>query len=421
MDCIICHEEKPRKTFNIKQKLTADFDYELELNINKDICEECFKPESIGDKIGVSILQVNVAPYAKDFERAFWEKSDIKRDDIYTLYEIVDILIEKKIRTTTVADKRDTRGIAKAWVDMINPSMRFDIEMPTADQLYSQRCSVVKKKDLEVLLNFPKAVVDGEVCMNYKCTSKHKLSKHRIEELFRMGYATFGKNGEPKFGNNLKEKKRICIRCGEIKDWEGFRVSGQNNVWECLDCESIRYKKYYAENHETMLERAKTPKAKKRRRELEKNPKYIYARRIRGRLKRYMKTALAGSNPCKWNKNTEITNREFVELLEDLSEEWMSEHNYGSGLNLDHEGTWHIDHVIPLCLWEEYKHINPFYNKEAEKDSQIGPNHWTNLRPLCAQENMTRSSRDLDLKEVQAHYEKLKLLYPKRNIGVINV
>ena len=103
-----------------------------------------------------------------------------------------------------------------------------------------------------------------------------------------------------------------------------------------------------------------------------------------------------------------------MELLEDLSEDWMNKNNYGAGSNLDHEGAWHIDHLIPLCLWEEYKHINPFYIKGAEGDEQIGPNHWSNLRPLCAKENMGRDSRDLDLNEVKLHYQKLEGLYPKR-------
>ena len=60
------------------------------------------------------------------------------------------------------------------------------------------------------------------------------------------------------------------------------------------------------------------------------------------------------------------------------------------------------------------KHINPFYIEGAEGDEQIGPNHWSNLRPLCAKENMGRDSRDLDLNEVKLHYQKLESLYPER-------
>ena len=173
-------------------------------------------------------------------------------------------------------------------------------------------------------------------------------------------------------------------------------------------------KEYYVENKEKGLAIAKSPEAKKRRRELEKNPKYIYARRIRNRLKRYIQTAFGGKSPNLWNKRTQVTSKQLVELLEDLSEDWMNEKNYGAGSNLDHEGAWHIDHLIPLCLWEEYKHINPFYIKGAEGDEQIWPNHWSNLRPLCAKENMGRDSRDLDLNEVKLHYQKLESLYPER-------
>ena len=115
-----------------------------------------------------------------------------------------------------------------------------------------------------------------------------------------------------------------------------------------------------------------------------------------------------------WNKKTQVTSKQLVELFEDLSEDWMNENNYGVGPNLDHEGAWHIDHLIPLCLWEKNKNINPFYIEGVEGDEQIGPNHWSNLRPLCAKENMGRDIRDLDLNEVKLHYQKLERLYPER-------
>jgi hypothetical protein len=50
----------------------------------------------------------------------------------------------------------------------------------------------------------------------------------------------------------------------------------------------------------------------------------------------------------------------------------MNWDNYGSGKNGDHVGSWHIDHIIPL---------SKFQGKY--------PNHYTNLQPMWAKENMS--------------------------------
>jgi len=428
MRCIICEEDKKRKSFLVKQELQEGVWFEKEIGINKKICEDCFKPESLGYQVG-DRFHIYIKSYAEEFKQNFWAKSEIKRDDLMSMIEVTNTLLEKGIKDTIprccarseVAenDYKNRRG--RQWVDRKDPNVRFKMMVPTSQAIVLGEASFVKKEDFDRLIKLPREVVRNVTQITYTANCKHKLSKERLDELHKEGWVKYGVNKEPRFGNHLIHKKRACVICGEIKDWEGFRVSGQNNVRECLDCEKIRTRKYYVENQTEIREKAKTPEARKRRRELDKTTKYKYSRAIRSRLKRYVKTAFGGSNPTLWNKNTEITNREFVELLEDLSEEWMSEHNYGVGLNLDHEGAWHIDHVIPLCLWEKYKHINPFYKKEREKGNQIGPNHWTNLRPLCAKENMRRETRDLNLNELASHYQKLRNLYPKRFTRLVSL
>ena len=423
MSCIICEEDKKIKSFLVKQKIqeevwlgnekTASFRdevwFEKEFKINRDICEDCYKPESLSCRKGF-IYHVSMEPYAKDFKRKFWDTCKFKKDEILDMNQVVDILVEKGILNTTLKG-RHRRKPARAWIKVRGADYLFKMDAPDGNDLRLQKTLFILRKDFEVLLKLPRDVIDGVRQISYMANSKHKLSEEKLNELNKEGWVRFATNGEPRFANHLIKKKRCCVRCGLIKNWDDFRDHKAGNVWECLDCERARAKKYYVENKEKFLALAKTPEAKKRRRELEKNPKYIYARRIRRRLKDYMKTALGGKSPSLWNKKTQVTSKQLVELLEDLSEDWMNENNYGAGSNLDHEGAWHIDHLIPLCLWEEHKHVNPFYK---EGDEEIGPNHWSNLRPLCAQENMSRNSRDLDLDEVKSHYEKLKGLYPER-------
>ncbi len=412
MSCIICGENKKRKSFFVKQNIQETVWFEKEFKINKDICEDCYKPESLICRKGF-IYHVSIELYAKDFEKRFWDSCELKRDEILSMHQVMDILAEKGIVNNTLKG-RDRAKRGRDWIKIRNGTFLFEMGVPDGMRLHLQKTLFILRKDFEALLKLWHDIINGVTQISYMGNKKHELSEERLNELHKEGWVRFTDNGEPRFGNHLIEKRRCCVRCGLIKNWDDFRDHKQGNLWECLDCERVRAKKYYVENKEYCLARAKSPEAKKRKRELEKNPKYIYARRIRNRLKKYIRTAFGGKSPSLWNKRTQVTSKQLVELLENLSEDWMNEKNYGAGSNLDHEGAWHIDHLIPLCLWEKNKHINPFYIEGAEGDEQIGPNHWSNLRPLCAKENMSRGSRDLDLNEVKLHYQKLERLYPER-------
>ena len=426
IDCIICGRSNVKaKSFLIKQEVQEGVFYEKEITINKKICETCYKPESLGGLLKGGNGQwdrysVYIELYAKDFEDEFWSKSKIKRDEILNCKQIADALVEKgRINTIMDPDSPNYKKIGKAWVREKYPNMLFNMKVPSGKNLRLQDTNFVLKKDFEEVLKLPQDRIDGVTQIKYMGNGKHKLSKERLDELHKEGWVRFANKGEARFGNHLIEKQRVCITCGLVKNWADFRDTGGHfNVWTCLDCERARAKKYYVENREDCLARAKTPEAKKRKRELEKTPKYKYARSIRSRLKKYVETALKGSNPTFLNKKTGITNRELVELVEDLSEDWMNHNNHYVE---NHEGAWHIDHVIPLCLWETHCHVNPFYDESVPVEERIGPNHWSNLRPLCAKENMCRNNRDLDYEDVKNHYDRIRALYPDRNVGQINL
>ena len=422
IDCIICGRNNVKaKSFLIKQEVQEGVFYEKEIPINKNICETCYKPESLGGLVGgrVDKYYVYIELYAKDFEDEYWNKSKIKRDEILNCKQITDALVGKgRSNTIMDGDSRGYRKIGRMWVQEKYPNMFFKLKVPNGVHLTLQDTSFVLKKDFEEVLKMPQDRIDGVTQIKYLGNGKHKLSKERLDELHKEGWVRFGNNGEPRFGNHLIEKKRCCVRCGLIKNWDKFRESGGCHAWECLDCQRAKAKKYYVENRERYLANAKTPEARKRRAEYEKTPHQKYAGNLRKRLKRYVKTALKDKSPSFFNKKTGITNRELVELLEDLSEDWMNHNNHYVE---NHEGAWHIDHVIPLSLWETHCHINPFYDESVPVEERIGPNHWSNVRPLCAIENMNRPYRDLDYEDVKNHYDRIRALYPDRNVGQINL
>ena len=51
-------------------------------------------------------------------------------------------------------------------------------------------------------------------------------------------------------------------------------------------------------------------------------------------------------------------------------------------MSWDNYGEWHIDHVIPLSLWDLSK-----------KEDQEMATHYSNLQPLWAKDNIAKSNK----------------------------
>jgi hypothetical protein len=104
------------------------------------------------------------------------------------------------------------------------------------------------------------------------------------------------------------------------------------------------------------------------------NPQQRARDNMRTRFKELIKTARNGGAQS-FSKTIGCTTAWLKEHIEAQWEPWMSWDNYGTG-----EGrTWHIDHIIPCAAFD---HTDP---------RQVATCwHWTNLRPLCAEQNMNK-------------------------------
>lgn len=411
MSCIVCGENKKRKSFKIKQSLSEGFAWEKEVQIDKDICEDCFKLESISGQNGL-VVTTHIALYAKDFARDFWEKSDIKRDDIYDMKEVAGLLKEKGLLKANV----EVCKSSKKWIKHRDPTKLLCLTAPSGRALSCMMANFIKKSDLEFLItHYPSMTT-----IRFRGSCKHKISEPRIQELVNLGYVLFDKNNHPKFGDNLKERKRVCVKCGEIKSYEDFyqHASG-TKIYVCLECESKRDAVYYKENRERLRAYEKEWRRSDKGKLYRNKPERRAARNIRSRLRDFLKTQLYN-----YNKDMGCTSGELKEYIASqfpIYGSWMSWENYGNGKNGDHKDAWHIDHIIPLSGWDELKHINPLYYEG------MGPNHFSNLRPLDGIENITRgglrrrTTQVIDFDKINEHFLKMAELYPDKGFGPINL
>ena len=144
----------------------------------------------------------------------------------------------------------------------------------------------------------------------------------------------------------------------------------------CRDCQKIKNKEYYYANHEEQLKRIRASHKKRTAqgyniRRMRENPK----------LKLYSHTSLAirrtikGKNNRKWEKLVGYTVEELRAHLESQFKDGMSWENYGY---------WHIEHKIPISVFnfDSPKQID--FKRCWELD---------NLQPMWAKENLSKGAK----------------------------
>jgi uncharacterized protein (DUF983 family) len=79
--------------------------------------------------------------------------------------------------------------------------------------------------------------------------------------------------------------------------------------------------------------------------------------------------------------------------------------SYNPSYTIDNRGSeWHIDHVIPLSL----------FNLE-DTDEQLIAFNWRNTMPLAAKENLAKNNR-VDVSQIEQHYHHLLKYHKEQNI-----
>ena len=168
--------------------------------------------------------------------------------------------------------------------------------------------------------------------------------------------------------DEIGENNMICKYCNKIVEKILFR----KNRLKCLICERETYNKVYLPK---ILERLKT------------DPVFKFKRTQRTRIISKIKKQKATI------EYLGCSSQDFVS--------WLSANSSEFTIN-NHGDTWHIDHVIPLCL----------FNLENE-DEQLLAFNWRNTMPLSCDENLKKGNKIIH-SQIEMHYKNL-LEYHKKN------
>lgn len=150
---------------------------------------------------------------------------------------------------------------------------------------------------------------------------------------------------------------------------------------------------YYEANADKVKQRERSSKAKNKDRIDAYNKKYRaehskehseYIRRRRHEDPKYnLICAVRNMLNNAFNKRTKVTKAAKAEEILGCTIEFFIEHlqsQFKDGMTLENHGEWHIDHIIPL-------------SSAKTEEEVIKLNHYTNLQPLWAKENILKRNK----------------------------
>ena len=158
--------------------------------------------------------------------------------------------------------------------------------------------------------------------------------------------------------------KKVCNICNKELTLEHFHKSknSKHGVYAiCKECAKEQNRTWYKKNKERAAERRREWRAKRNKDSI----KYI-SELMRNQVRRYIIKGKGETTKdiigCEWHEVRSHIESLFIE-----------------GMSWSNHGEWHIDHIIPLA-------------KGTTREELIELNHYTNLQPLWAADNLSKGA-----------------------------
>jgi hypothetical protein len=196
----------------------------------------------------------------------------------------------------------------------------------------------------------------------YKLKNKEKVSKYQKE-----------------YRHKQKTKDyKTCRKCSELRLKEEFRKDCNTRdgiTTICKSCDKLYREKNKDSINNYRIKYRLENREKINKRELDRknnDPVYKLTSSIRCLIK----------NTFKRNKNNYTKSKRTEEILGCSIQEFIDHMSskFTEGMTISNHGKWHIDHIIPISLAKTEEEV-------------IKLNHYTNLQPLWAEDNLRKSNK----------------------------
>jgi hypothetical protein len=166
--------------------------------------------------------------------------------------------------------------------------------------------------------------------------------------------------------NGLKQ----CTKCNQKKTLEEYHNLKSGRYGKCSYCKECAKncgKEWVGKNRDKINKRYNKNSAQRRKSRMKKDKDWYFRCILSNQVRRYIID--------KKGKHTEdILGETFDNVRLHI------EKQFKDGMSWDNFGEWHIDHIIPLSSGKNEEEI-------------IKLNHYTNLQPLWAEENLAKGAR----------------------------
>lgn len=217
------------------------------------------------------------------------------------------------------------------------------------------------------------------------CNECKEFNKFSIKKNGKFGIAARCKSCDKDYNKNyyLKNKEKIIknVNAWSIKNKDKKRNYSNNWVEKNKEKSLINNSVWRNKNKERMAQCRKSwvIKNKSKINELRKNnynSNNIYS--FISKTRCLILSSFYRKKMTKLNKTEEILGCSFNEFKLHLEKQFQK------GMTWENRSDWHIDHIVPVS------------SAKTEQDV-IGLNHYTNLRPLWAKDNLKKSNKNLYL------------------------
>lgn len=366
---------KTSSNVNLGDSIVSRGEETEKINVIEEYCSDCLDVADIKISNNINYKIQNLNKYHKKTTENYIKKVlGLNREDYYTIREAHEII--KSLGLT----KLNYKGWKSSMMKSDATKGFYDLIETPLGEIGGNFGYIVLAKKFD---QYKEKMLNGK----YTILKTVNFDSSKFDELRDRGFLA-GDEDNIYLYTDYKNKLAVCRDCGEIKPFSEFRMVGESKRgftklhYICRSCEKIKVRQKYinmtAEDKEKHINGVKAWRKKNidRVRELtrkyDKLPKNRIKKNIRRRLSKFMKL----ENKNHYRKDIGCTVQELVDHLESQFVDGMSWNNYGSGENGDHRDSWHVDHIIPLSKFEgQY------------------PNHYTNLQPLWAADNLHKSDK----------------------------
>ena len=167
---------------------------------------------------------------------------------------------------------------------------------------------------------------------------------------------------------------KSLLSVDDIKEFERLKKIVTNATHYVANSEKIKLSnaRNKAKDRQKTKERNALSTKKYRNKRMTTDPKFRFFAALRTRCCQIVRDLSLHKKPTTTQKWIGCTSEELMSYIESLFTEGMTWENYGE---------WHVDHIRPVCSFT------------AEEWEQV--NHYTNLRPLWAEDNLAKISSDV--------------------------